>query len=88
MNRTIPFVVLSALIAFGGSSTTMAASKKAGDARNAYAATGGGKEATDPREDYLAKRKGGDQTWCDSDPQCNGWVQWVEGVRTGKLKNE
>jgi hypothetical protein len=84
MNRT-SLIALSVAIAFGSASGAMAASKKSStDAHQAYAAEG--KSVSDPREAYVAQRKGSDQTWCDADPACNGWGQWAQGVRDGKIK--
>ena len=42
----------------------------------------GGKKAqpADPRSNLVTvakKSKGGWQTWCDIDPNCNGWSAWL-----------
>ena len=88
MYSKMGFTVLSAAIVLGSASGAMAASKKTSDAPHAYAAAGGGKQVVDPREAYLAKRKGSsDLTWCDASPECNGWAEWVRDVNSGKLKN-
>jgi hypothetical protein len=87
MIRRIAFTALSAAIVLGGAAGAIAASKK-NDARHAYAAAGAQQEDMDPREAYMQKRKGGDQTWCDADPECNGWAQWMREVSSGKRKAE
>jgi hypothetical protein len=80
MNRKIAFTALSLAIAFGGASSALAAGKKHGDARAAFASATAGNVA-DPRQE-----KGGNHpTWCDSDPQCNGWNAWLQDVGAGKL---
>jgi hypothetical protein len=71
MTHKLAFAALSAVILLGATSATFAASKKS---------------STDPRSDYLAQKKGHDATWCDFDPNCNGWAKWADGVRAGKLK--
>jgi len=52
---------------------------------NASAAPAG-QEDIDPRAAYLQNRKGSSshQTSCDTDPQCNGWAQWLSDVESGK----
>jgi hypothetical protein len=86
MNRKIAFAALSLAIVLGSASAAAAAAKKNGNAGEAYGSAAG-KTLTDPRDAYWAKRKGGsDTTWCDSDPSCNGWGQWLEAVSSGKMK--
>jgi hypothetical protein len=87
MNRKIAFTALSAAIIVGSVSGAVAAGKKHTDARQAY---GSAADSTpiDPRDAYWTKRKGGgDMTWCDANEKCNGWAEWGEAVRAGKLKN-
>jgi hypothetical protein len=87
MNRKIAFSALSVAIAFGSASAAVAAAKKHTDAHQAYGSAAGGKILVDPRDAYWTKRKpGGDTSWCDSDPKCNGWGEWEQAVTTGKLK--
>jgi hypothetical protein len=82
MNRKIAFTALSLAIVLGGASGAVAAGKKHNDARQAYASGAGG-QVSDPRQN-----KGGNhETWCDLDPQCNGWALWLQEVSAGKLKN-
>jgi hypothetical protein len=64
--------ILSAAIVLGATSGAWAASKKS--------------SVDDPRVVYLSQKKGHDVTWCDTDPNCNGWAQWANLVRAGKLK--
>src|ERR1700741_4059110 len=45
-------------------------------------ACAGGKKAppADPRSNLVTvakKSKGGWQSWCDIDPNCNGWAAWL-----------
>ncbi|HEY4406573.1 MAG TPA: hypothetical protein VGN55_18160 [Xanthobacteraceae bacterium] len=80
MNRKIAFTALSLAIAFGGASGAMAAGKKHGDARAAYASATAGSVA-DPRHN----QGGNHETWCDLDPQCNGWNAWLQDVNARKL---
>jgi hypothetical protein len=44
---------------------------------------GGKKELVDPRvaAKSYSKTK---QSWCDIDPNCNGWSAWLQGVQAGK----
>jgi hypothetical protein len=87
MNRKIAFTALSVAIVLGSASAAAAAANKHADAHQAFGSADGGKTLVDPRDAYWAKRKGGsDTTWCDSDPQCNGWGEWLQRVSTGKLK--
>jgi hypothetical protein len=73
MNRTLAFTALSLAIVLGGASGAVAASKKHDDAHHAYASGAGG-SVSDPRQN-----KGGNhESWCDVDPQCNGWAAWTQ----------
>jgi hypothetical protein len=41
---------------------------------------GGKKQPADPRTNLVTlakKSKGGNQNWCDIDPNCNGWSAWL-----------
>jgi hypothetical protein len=41
---------------------------------------GGKKDPVDPRTNLITldkKSKGGWGTWCDIDPNCNGWNKWL-----------
>jgi hypothetical protein len=75
MNRTIAFTALSLAIALGGASGAVAASKKHNDAHQAFASEVGG-QVSDPRHN---PQGGNHPTWCDVDPQCNGWALWLKG---------
>jgi hypothetical protein len=47
---------------------------------SSLAFAGGKKEQADPRQNLVTtskKSKGGWQTWCDVDPNCNGWSAWL-----------
>jgi hypothetical protein len=79
MNHKIALSVLAIALAFVGASGAMAASKKH-SGNEAYAAAG---EAADPR----INKGGNHESWCDVDPQCNGWNQWLALVSNGKLKH-
>jgi hypothetical protein len=79
MNRKIAFTALSLALVLGGASGAWAAGKKH-SAHEAYAAAGGGPVA-DPR----VNKGGNHETWCDLDPQCNGWNAWLQDVSAGKL---
>src|ERR1700719_2517738 len=59
MYRKIAFTALSLAIVLGSASVPAAAAKKHTEAGKAYAST---QAAVDPRDVYLAKRKGGDQS--------------------------
>jgi hypothetical protein len=72
MNRTIAFTALSLAIVLGGASGAVAASKKHDEARHAY---GAGGIVSDPRQNKGASH----ESWCDVDPQCNGWAAWTQG---------
>jgi hypothetical protein len=64
MNSKIALAVLSLAIALNGSA----------------AFAGGKKEPADPRANLVTSAKkspGGWQNWCDIDPNCNGWGQWL-----------
>jgi hypothetical protein len=78
MHKKIAFTALSLAIVFGASGA-MAAGKKNTDARAAYASGAGGSVA-DPRRN----QGGNHETWCDLDPQCNGWNAWLQNVSAGK----
>ena len=78
-------IVLSALalaLVFGTCSSALAAGKKhnGSEANAAVTAT----QVSDPR----ANKGGSHEGWCDVDPQCNGWNEWVQDVNSGKLKNK
>jgi hypothetical protein len=74
MNRKLAFAALSLAIVMGSVFAAAAAEKKHG-------------ALADPREAYWAKHKGGSNpTWCDSDPSCNGWGEWLGAVSAGKMK--
>jgi hypothetical protein len=78
-HKKIAFTALSLAIALGGASGAMAAGKKHNDARAAYA-SGAGASIGDPRHN----QGGNHETWCDLDPQCNGWNAWLQNVSAGK----
>jgi hypothetical protein len=74
MHRQICLAALSLAVAIGGVTAAVAAEHKhhAGP-------------ITDPRAAY--KPQGSNhETWCDINSQCNGWDQWLEDVKEGKLK--
>jgi hypothetical protein len=50
---------------------------------SASTALAGGKGLADPRHDYASHRKG-PLNWCDTNPSCNGWDKWLQGVKAGK----
>ena len=79
MNRKIAFTALSLALVLGGASGAMAASKKH-NAHEAYASAAGG-TVSDPRQNKGSNH----ETWCDLDPQCNGWNAWLQDVSAGKL---
>jgi hypothetical protein len=78
MNRNIAFTALSLALMLGGASGAMASGKKH-SGHEAYASS----TVTDPRQNKGANH----ETWCDLDPQCNGWTLWLQEVSDGKLKN-
>ena len=86
MFRSIAFAALSASIVLGGAGGALAAKKNEG--RHAFAAARTGQQDIDPRDAYMQKRKGSDQSWCDADAECNGWGQWLRDVQSGKRKVE
>jgi hypothetical protein len=51
------------------------------NARKAYGAVAS--PTIDPRDAYVKQGKA-QQTWCDVNPDCNGWAQWAKGVHEGK----
>jgi hypothetical protein len=64
MNSKIAFAVLSLAIVLNGSA----------------AFAGGKKEPAESRANVISAAKkspGGWQNWCDIDPNCNGWSQWL-----------
>ncbi|HEY4405752.1 MAG TPA: hypothetical protein VGN55_13985 [Xanthobacteraceae bacterium] len=64
MNSKITLAVLSLAIALNGSA----------------AFAGGKKQPADPRINLISLQKsskGGWQTTCDVDPNCNGWNKWL-----------
>jgi hypothetical protein len=82
MNRKIAFTALSLVLVFGGAGGAMAAGKKQHNgAHEASAAESGGK-VVDPRHNKGANH----ESWCDTDAQCNGWGEWLQDVKAGKLK--
>jgi hypothetical protein len=74
MNSKIVFAALSLAIVLNGASAAFA---------------GGKKGLVDPRTTVTSakKSKGGGQAWCDIDPNCNGWNEWLQGVQAGKKYN-
>ena len=70
MRNKMALAALSFALVLGGASATMAKSK------------GGGLQV-DPREAYLLKN-GTKRTYCDIDPSCNGWTEWLRGKQAGK----
>jgi hypothetical protein len=81
MHRKIAFTALSLAVVFGASAA-MAAGKHS-TARQAYASgeSGAGASVADPRQNKGANH----ETWCDMDPQCNGWNAWLQDVTAGKM---
>jgi hypothetical protein len=84
MNHKIAFTALSLAIVLGGASGALAAGKKHNDAHQSFAAESGGGKVSDPRR---PEQGGNHPTWCDVDPQCNGWGEWLQDINAGKLKN-
>ena len=58
----------------------MAAGKKHDAARAAYASATS-ESVADPRQNKGANH----ESWCDLDPQCNGWNAWLQDVSARKL---
>lgn len=82
MDKKIVLSALALALVLGGASSVLAAGKKhSGHEAYASAATA---QATDPRVNKGANHEG----WCDIDPQCNGWNQWLIDVNSGKLKDK
>jgi hypothetical protein len=79
MNRKLAYAALSLVIVLGGASGALAG-KKSYEALQAHAA----EAVADPRN---AHHGGNHPTWCDIDPQCNGWALWLQETSAGKLKN-
>jgi hypothetical protein len=79
MNRKMALAALSFALVLGGASGALAASKFEGG-HAAYASAGG--KVADPRVNKGTNHEG----WCDMDPQCNGWAEWLKDVSEGKLK--
>ncbi len=70
MKSKVTLVALSLAIALSGTSAALA----------------GGKKATvDPRTTAKSAHKS-KQTWCDIDPNCNGWAQALQLANAGKIK--
>lgn len=70
-----------------GARKVKAAAPTSRHARNAKASAAPvAQEDIDPRAAYLQKRKGSNshETSCDTNPQCNGWAQWLSDVESGK----
>jgi hypothetical protein len=75
MNSKIVLAALSLAIVLNGASVAMAGGKKAA--------------VVDPRHSMISTAKkspGGWQSWCDIDPNCNGWGQALQLSNSGKLK--
>jgi hypothetical protein len=70
MKSKITFVALSLAIALSGTSAAMA---------------GGKKGVVDPRTTAKSATKT-KQSWCDIDPNCNGWTQALQLANAGKIK--
>jgi hypothetical protein len=68
MKSKIVFAALSLSLVLNGASVAMA---------------GGKKELVDPRTTAKSFTKS-KQSWCDIDPKCNGWGEWLQGVQAGK----
>ncbi|HLH99035.1 MAG TPA: hypothetical protein VKW08_28325 [Xanthobacteraceae bacterium] len=86
MNHKIVLSALALALMFGGASGVMAAGKKH-NGHEAYAAASAGNAATqvtDPR----VNKGGNHENWCDVNPQCNGWNEWVQDVNSGKLQDK
>jgi hypothetical protein len=78
MNQRIALSALALILVLGGSSGVLAAGKKhAGHEAFASAASA---TVPDPR----VNKGGNHESWCDVDPQCNGWNEWLADVRAGK----
>jgi hypothetical protein len=73
MNRMMTFTAVTLAIALGGASAGLAAGKKPIDPREAYVA-------------HAKKAENGRQTWCDINPQCNGWQAALDLANQKKLK--
>jgi hypothetical protein len=74
MNRQVCLAALSLATALTGVAAAVAATHKHHEA-----------QITDPRTAH--KPQGSNhQTWCDISAQCNGWDQWLDDVKEGKLK--
>jgi hypothetical protein len=69
MRNKIALTTLSVALVLGSASVVMAKSHKAHEAM-----------AMDPREASQMNNKGG---WCNIDPSCNGWSNWLQGVHAG-----
>jgi hypothetical protein len=70
MNSKMILATVSLALIVGGSSIAMAGGKKAPvDPRTAYKSAPG--------------NPNGRQSWCDTNPQCNGWGKWQEMAKAG-----
>jgi hypothetical protein len=79
MNHKIALSALALALVLSGSSSVLAAGKKP-SGHKAYATAA----VADPRVNKGTRQ----ESWCDVDPQCNGWNEWLEDVSTGKIKNK
>jgi hypothetical protein len=70
MKSKIVFAALSLALVLNGASVAMA---------------GGKKEVVDPRSTAKSATKS-KQTWCDIDPNCNGWADALKLAQAGKIK--
>ena len=79
MNHKFTLSALALVLVFAGASTALAAGKTHNGAHEAYAAV---TQVSDPR----VNKGGNHEGWCDVDPQCNGWAEWLRDINAGKLK--
>jgi len=79
MDHKLALSALALALVLGGSSGALAGGKKP-SGHEAFATAA----VADPRVNKGDRH----ETWCDVDPQCNGWNQWLEDVRTGKIQNK
>ena len=79
MDKKIVLSALALALMFGSASSVLAAAKKhSGHEASAAAST------PDPR----VNKGGNHESWCDVDPQCNGWSQWLVDVSSGKIQDK
>jgi hypothetical protein len=81
MNHKIGLCALALAFTLGASSGVFAAGKKH-EGHEAYASVAA--PAADPR----VNKGGNHESWCDVDPQCNGWNQWLALVGSGKMTDK